>query len=352
MSNPDESESVDKQTDSYLAGRRKRALEDAKMAELEHVTEDEKTGAARSRKERGLVENDKISPIKGEENSESTEKKVQDAAEVAAAVAGEGVPADQAADLGTGKSRVVVLKPGSKEGAEEGGGWSVLKGKPVRDPEGEFTFIRALKVAELDSQTPANNKKSLAQELAAAKQTLEALGIKVGAPSPVNRSLKEEVGDAMALLESLGIKVGTSEQSPLKVQVEEARALLGSLGLTIGASGESLEVIKEKHHHEERMNELSADREYKKSMSDIAGSIPERVGHGMASQFTEGEKEPSGNSSSSGSSELEYLTCPEAGCGFRIPIPPNASSQITCPKCGTIYTRKGGTEAEAQEEQT
>lgn len=155
------------------------------------------------------------------------------------------------------------------------------------------------------------------------------------------------------------IKRGNQNQKPLdpitfaKQQAEQTRAYYDTLkalgiikeGESSTYQGEPLEVIKEKHHHEERMNELSADREYKQSMADIAGSIPERVGHGMASQFTEGEKEPSGSSSGS---ELEYLTCQEEGCGFRIPVPPNASSQITCPKCGSIYTRKQASE-ESQE---
>ena len=337
MSNPAETEPIDKQIDNYLGAKRTRALEEAKMAELLHVTEDEKTGAARARKERELVEDGKINPVKGEGvNVEDIEKKVADAAEVAAEAATAGVSAEQAAELGTGKTRVVVVKPESKEEDKEGagkGGWSVFRGKPIRDTEGDYTFTQALKIAQLEVPSPTNNNtKSLAEELADAKAKLEALGIRVGGPPPTqNRSLKDEVTEAMALLESLGLRVGTNEQAPLKEQVAEAKALLGDLGLSIGTSGESLEVIREKHQHDEKMEGLKTDKDYKERLTTIASSLPERIGRGMASQIGEGEGGSSGGS-------LETILCE---CGFRIPVTPETGEQITCPKCGSIFTKKG-----------
>lgn len=340
MSNTAESESVDKQIDSYLDNKRKRILEEAKMAELQHVTEDEKTGAARSRKEREGVESGRINPVKGEEEGETTEEKVQSAAEVAAAAASEGVGAEEATNLGTGKAKVLILKPGAKDVGESEGGWSVVNGKPVRDPEGEYTFIRALKVAQLEVPTaPVNgSKKTLAEELAEAKQVLETLGIKVGGTPAQPRSLREEVIEAKDLLESLGLSVGTNEQAPLKAQVAEAKSLLENLGLSIGVPGESLETLKEKHHHEERMGEISTDKEYKQNITEIAGSIPERIGHGLGGRMA--EEESAGGGSGDGSSELEYFTCTEEECGYRFPVPPDTGTRITCPKCNTIYTRE------------
>jgi len=335
----DESESVDKQIDSYLENKRKRILEEAKMAELQHVTEDEKPGAARSRKEREGVEAGRINPVKGEEEGESTEEKVKSAAEVAAAAASEGVSAEQAVNLGTGKSKVLIVKPEPKGVSENEGGWSVVNGKPVRDPEGEYTFIRALKVAQLEvPPAPTNgSKKTLAEELTEAKQKLEALGIPVGGTPAKPRSLREEVIEAKEGLESMGLCGGTNEQAPLKDQVAEAKGLLESLGLSIGIPGESLETLKEKHHHEERMNELTADKEYKKNITEIAGSIPERIGHGLGGRLAEEESAGGGDS---GGSELEYFTCEEEGCGYKFPVPPDAGNKITCPKCGTIYSRE------------
>ncbi|GAH73425.1 unnamed protein product, partial [marine sediment metagenome] len=127
--NTNDDKSVDKKIDAYLSDRRSRVLEQAKLAELEHVAEDEKTGAARSRKERELLQTGKISPIGEEGDMENTEKKIEDAAEVAAEAAGAGVDPAQAKDLGTGKSKVVVIKPPSAAGeapAEGKGGWAVF----------------------------------------------------------------------------------------------------------------------------------------------------------------------------------------------------------------------------------
>jgi len=336
MSNPDGNESVDKQIDAYLSNRRRRALEGAKMAELEHVAEDEKTGAARSRKERQLVEEDKINPVKGEEVSmEGTDKRVEDAAGVAAEAVAAGVDPGHATDLGAGKSRVVVVKPAPKGEDQEGaGGWTVFNGKPIKDPEGDYTFSQALKIAQLENpQTPTgDSKKSLGEELADAKQKLEALGIKVGSPAAAQpKSLREEVTEAAALLESLGLRVGTNEQAPLKEQVAEAKSLLEGLGLSIGIPGESLELIKEKHHHEERMGDIKANREHNEALTNIASEIPERIGHGFAKQFSEEE-----GSGGGGGGQLETFECPD--CHTKVPTPPGIS-QVTCPQCGGIFQK-------------
>lgn len=348
MTNPEEKESVDERIDTYLRGRRGRILEEAKMAELEHVVEDERTGAARSRKERQLVEGGLINPIKGEEVTvEENEKKVAEAAEVAAEAASAGVGPEAARDLGIGKSKVVVIKPevGGEAGKGEGG-WTVFNGRPIKDPDGEYTFSQALKVAQLEVphvQT-GDSRKSLAEELAEAKLKLEAIGVKVGSPAPTSpRSLKEEVADALSLLESLGLDVKTNKQAPLKEQVAEAKSLLEGLGLSIGIPGESIESVREKHHHEEKMKELETEKSYKDKLGETLSDLPEKVGRGLGSQILEAEE---GGGSSSGGG-LNYFICEEEGCGAKIPVPPNMG-KATCPKCGAIYFPTGTVETKQE----
>ena len=99
--------------------------------------------------------------------------------------------------------------------------------------------------------------------------------------------------------------------------------------------GEPLEIVKERNRHEERMEEVKGEQRYKEKISETVAEIPERIGRGIAGQISEGEGE-----SGSGAGELEYLMCTEEGCGTKIPITPETGEQVTCPKCGSIYSRK------------
>lgn len=108
--------------------------------------------------------------------------------------------------------------------------------------------------------------------------------------------------------------------------------------------GESIEVVKEKHRHEEKMEEVRADREYKKEITSIASGTFERIGRGAAHEILSGKEE----SGSSGGGELEYIICPEEGCGQKIYITPETQNQLTCPKCGSIFTRTSTTEGKTE----
>lgn len=343
--------SVDEEIDNYLGDRRSRVLQQAKLAELEHVTEDEKTEAERARRERELLQTGKISPTSSKEGDmENTEKKVKDAAETAAVAASAGVNPEDATDLGTGKSKVVVIKPPEigSGGAVEGKGWEVADGKPVRDPEGEYTFNQALKVARLEVSRTSNNgdKKSLGEELAEAKMKLEALGIKVGSPPSTSpRPLKEEVAESVELLRTLGIHVGTSQQASLKEQVTEAKSLLEGLGLSIGQPGESIEGMREKFRHDERIEELGADRDHKERLAGIADDMSERIGHGIATDMRHGR---GGQGQKASGSNLPAFTCEE--CHKEFPISPEAEAkgEMTCPFCGMVYRDKSKEASEAE----
>lgn len=97
-----------------------------------------------------------------------------------------------------------------------------------------------------------------------------------------------------------------------------------------GDTGESTETLREKYRHEEKMEELKADREHKERLADIASEIPERIGKGIADQALEGGN---GQGESAG---LEEFECED--CKTKIPIPHEAT-QVTCPKCKSIFKR-------------
>lgn len=101
--------------------------------------------------------------------------------------------------------------------------------------------------------------------------------------------------------------------------------------------GTSLEQLKEEHHHDEKMEEIKIDRDWKRETAKTLSELPERVGKGLASQVFSEEEESHGG----GGGELEHITCQEEGCGTKIYITPDTGSQVTCPKCGVIYSRKG-----------
>lgn len=107
---------------------------------------------------------------------------------------------------------------------------------------------------------------------------------------------------------------------------------------TVTATGEPLEIVKERNRHDERLEELRAEREYKKEMTEIASGIPESVGRGIGGQI---RGEPGGNSGSSG---LGHIICSD--CGTRILTPPE-TTEVKCPKCNAIYSRKESKEGEA-----
>ena len=114
---------------------------------------------------------------------------------------------------------------------------------------------------------------------------------------------------------------------------------LKELGIPVGEAArtsgdESIESLKEKNRHAEKMEEISVERTYKESIATALGDVVERVGRGAAHQFMEegGQEEPAG-------AKLDYFTCTEKDCGTRILIPPGAT-QFTCPKCLSIYGPK------------
>lgn len=163
-------------------------------------------------------------------------------------------------------------------------------------------------------------------------------------------------GELKGVLEKLTARVeaigSRQPPDPIALAQQQAQAIgatyeaLKTLGIikepvATTHEGEPLEVVKERNRHEERLEEVRADRAYKQEITEIASGTFERIGRGAAHEILSGREEEG----SSGGGELEYLICE---CGQKIPIMPETGPQVTCPKCGTIYTRKQTTEGKTE----
>lgn len=94
----------------------------------------------------------------------------------------------------------------------------------------------------------------------------------------------------------------------------------------------SVDEIKEEHRHKEKMAEIQTEKEYKASMANALGELPERIGMGFASRVKEGDN----HNPAQHEHNIEYWPC---DCGFQIPIPPGAS-HVVCPKCQAEYNKE------------
>lgn len=106
--------------------------------------------------------------------------------------------------------------------------------------------------------------------------------------------------------------------------------------VSASSGGESIEVVKEKNRHAEKMEEIHTDRDYKQGLVEVVGEIPENIGRGIGQQFSESHDDGGGGG------ELLFMTCTEEGCGTKIHYPPG-TKEITCPKCHALYAAEGTT---------
>src|SRR3990172_2208965 len=147
---------------------------------------------------------------------------------------------------------------------------------------------------------------------------------------------RKNEGELKALIVSLQRKIDALEKGggggtttpPSSIAYARERAqetkawieTLKELGIPVGEAArtsgdESIESLKEKNRHAEKMEEISVERDYKTSIATALGDVVERVGRGAAHQFME-----EGGTEESGAGELDSFTCPEKGCGTRILI--------------------------------
>ena len=108
-------------------------------------------------------------------------------------------------------------------------------------------------------------------------------------------------------------------------------------------TGKSIEEIKEENRHAEVLEAQKTEREYKEKIAGVVAELPERIGAGLGGRMLE-QEESSGPAAKTSTVQLEHWKCKAEiegkPCGFDILIPPGATTEITCPKCGTIYGRE------------
>ncbi|GAI64765.1 unnamed protein product, partial [marine sediment metagenome] len=138
-----------------------------------------------------------------------------------------------------------------------------------------------------------------------------------------------------------------------KQQAEQTKAYyetLKSLGMIRGSEsstsqGEPLEVVREKHQHEEKMEELRADREHKERLVGVADDVSERIGHGIATDIRHSR---GGQGQKAGGSNLPAFTCDECHKAFPISPEAEAKGEIVCPYCGMVYRDKSKETSETE----
>jgi len=255
---------------------------------------------------------------------------------------------------------------GGREKTVEEDKWTVLAGKPVRDPEGEYTFSQAIKVAAIEAGKDTKTDTGILGVLKFMKDEgmMGNGGNKEGDPITaqlIQKAIDHTYGDNAG--KSPEMETLRAELKDLREQVKQASDPLAAAKkvremyegfaeaglITKGNEGRPLEEIKEENRHKEEMEKQKADRDYKDKQIDVLSKIPKSIGQGLAGRIQESE-EPIHRTSNKQNPKMEYLKCTgeieqDDGetviCGFDIPIPPGAAKQITCPKCGTVYTNKG-----------
>lgn len=96
--------------------------------------------------------------------------------------------------------------------------------------------------------------------------------------------------------------------------------------------GESLEVIKEKNRHAEKLEELKTEKEYKTGMVDAVGNLAEDIGAGAASQVLQRKEVSKGKTGG----VLDAFECPDCHTiGYASP----ETLKVKCAKCGTELER-------------
>lgn len=117
-------------------------------------------------------------------------------------------------------------------------------------------------------------------------------------------------------------------------EVWKDMGLIPPAGRVTAAPGSDIESLKETHRHEEAMEGFKIDREHKNKLADVASSIPERIGKGIAKDLRGGSSEEGGAVTG-----MESFLCSE--CKHTIYIPPDAGDTLHCGHCGQAYKRPG-----------
>jgi len=101
------------------------------------------------------------------------------------------------------------------------------------------------------------------------------------------------------------------------------------------ATGEPLEVVKERHRHAEKMEEIGVERTFKEKLADVVEDIPTNLGKGWAAESTLRHRQSNAPPSSPGTGSVSSFPCTK--CKATIFVPPDMPAQVKCAKCGTVY---------------
>ncbi len=174
-------------------------------------------------------------------------------------------------------------------------------------------------------------------------------------PSAEVLALQKTIDEMRAELKNLKPSAPTTPVDPVTAQANSLESLnklvdnLVKAGFVVrpGTSGtntgESIEMVKEKNRHDEKLAEIKEQEKYHGGLIETLQDTAERVGEGLAknTERKAGDVEEDAAAPMNGPAR-ETFTCPD--CKTKIPIYPETGNQITCTKCGIVYTRKGTVE--------
>jgi predicted RNA-binding Zn-ribbon protein involved in translation (DUF1610 family) len=346
-SNAKKTISVDAQVGTYLEERRKRILDEAQTSELELATESNKRDAARIRKEKELIER----TGEGEEVNDmaNSDKKAEDAAEVAATAVSQGADPETAMNLARGGKKVIVVTAPKPAPAPDPstvkptiGGWIVVQGLPVRDPEGEYTFVQALQVAEL-SKKPVNEANTelsqLLQEIRQQNQNKQDAVLQ--AVMETNKAILTKLSEPAKPAENNNPRPGIKTRVfipdhtngrwvPQEFEPGET-VILPPVPMPVD-NGKDVALIAEENRHKERMTEIGAENEKKVENRKLVGEVVDSLATIAGAAFTGGKSNDKPASQST--PEIEHMTCET--CHKDIPFNSGAK-EIVCPHCNAKY---------------
>ncbi len=235
--------------------------------------------------------------------------------------------------------------------------WTVVEGRPVESAEGEFrTFAQALQVAASERSGQDVKKWTIIDDKPiedpdgeypsfAAAYKVAYLGIlkKEKVAETVNQGNSEQMrlmtSRMHALHKQLALALNPIETLKRAKAIKEDLEASGfvSPSLPGGSPENNVEFVKEKNRHEEEMKKADADREYKLGLVGNLSNLEETIGKGIGHDIRERAKSRS-QSGPSESDGFEHLKC--ADCGTNITITPKTGERVPCPKCGAIWSRK------------
>lgn len=254
-----------------------------------------------------------------------------------------------------------------KEGGEklpEEDKWTIFAGKPTRDPEGEYTFSQALKVASLESQKDTKTDTKPDTGILGVLKFMKDEGLLGNSGNkeadPLTTQLIQKAID-----HTYGENAGKSpEMELLRTELKELRQQVALANdplaaarkvkelyqgfeeaglITKGNVGKSIEETKEENRHAEEVEKQKAERDYNDKKVSILADLPDRISSGLAGRILESEGTTPAAARTQ-STQMEYMKCTGENdgkpCDFNIPIPPGAGTKIQCPKCGAVYERK------------